>query len=740
MAARPGIITRAARALRYTITGVDNAFMSPQQPLAPMQQDTQGRRRDYPVAINLNYLPRSTERIGFDRLKGLANGCNLLRIIIERQKDFLEAFEWSVMPREAAHGKRPAASKYAAQIKDVTDLFKYPDQEHDWAQWMRAIFDECFITDATSIYVWPDRGGKPWAFRQIDGSTVKPLIDQFGFRPVSPDPAYQQIIKGIPASDYTGDELVYYPKNVRVGYDYGFPPVEQIIMTVETEIARASEQLSYFATGNMNRGLLTGPAEWTTQQIRDWQTYWDGLFEGNIQNKARGWWVPDGTKWQEISAPPLKDEFDEWLARIICYAFSTSPMPFVKSMNRGNMESQQEVAEEGGIATYMAWFKRLMDRLIHVYMGYPDLEFSWSEDREFDPAVADKIADDQVRSGRKTIDEARDMNGDAPLPDGLGAVPLIFTAQGAITLDSVINPPEQEPMPAGVAQPGALPFAKLAPDDPELLLPPNQQDLDQNAQAEARRKREEELATLLIGFLGRVRITVYQLVAEELAPIAAPTEADVARIVAQAIAVADSDLEETVRTVTAALEATSRSAAQIGLHQAFQVLGLDAFQAASREAAIDVESIIASAAARGPEMFGMQDVAGEIIADPHAAMDITRTTETLVRKLVTDAIADGKAVSEISDLVEGSWAFSDGRAALIARNETNEAWNATLFDIFDQTGVSMVGWQTMEDVKVEIECLLNQAAGPIPIGQPFPSGAKRPLQHNLCRCWLYAVK
>ncbi len=71
----------------------------------------------------------------------------------------------------------------------------------------------------------------------------------------------------------------------------------------------------------------------------------------------------------------------------MCFAFSTSPTPFVKQQNRATAETQQQAAEAGGLAPVMAYVKRLVDRVIGEDFGRGDLEFVWSEDREFDPLM-----------------------------------------------------------------------------------------------------------------------------------------------------------------------------------------------------------------------------------------------------------------------------------------------------------------------------------------------------------------
>jgi hypothetical protein len=49
----------------------------------------------------------------------------------------------------------------------------------------------------------------------IDGATIKPLIGEDGRSPEAPDPACQQILKGVPAADFSTQELIYLPRNLR---------------------------------------------------------------------------------------------------------------------------------------------------------------------------------------------------------------------------------------------------------------------------------------------------------------------------------------------------------------------------------------------------------------------------------------------------------------------------------------------------------------------------------------------
>ena len=79
----------------------------------------------------------------------------------------------------------------------------------------------------------------------------------------------------------------------------------------------------------------------------------------------------------QTKEPELKNAFDEWLARVVCFAFSVSPQPFVNQMNRATSETQKDSAEEEGLLPILNWIKRPCDHVIQNLLGAVDLEFSW---------------------------------------------------------------------------------------------------------------------------------------------------------------------------------------------------------------------------------------------------------------------------------------------------------------------------------------------------------------------------
>ena len=137
--------------------------------------------------------------------------------------------------------------------------------------------------------------------------------------PEPPYPAYQQVLKGLPAVDYRSDELFYLPRNVRSHRVYGYSPVEQVVMTVNIALRRQLHQLQYYTEGNVPEALIGVPETWTPDQIGQFQAYWDALLEGDTAQRRHARFVPDtiSKSFVQTKDAGLKDDYDEWLARIV---------------------------------------------------------------------------------------------------------------------------------------------------------------------------------------------------------------------------------------------------------------------------------------------------------------------------------------------------------------------------------------------------------------------------------------
>ena len=453
--------------------GQGSAWFGPSAPMAPSAPaDVAGRQFDYPVGYNLNTRPRVYEPIGFRDLRALADGYDLLRLAIETRKDQLSRMSWSIKSRDSE-----AKDKDDPRVKAITTFLQRPDGEHGWQDWLRPILEDLFVIDAPALYLRRDRGGRLIELVQIDGATIKPVIDDWGRTPrpysigsdVTYPSAYQQILKGLPAVDYSTRDLLYRPRNRRIHTPYGFGPVEQIVTTVNIALRRQLSTLSYFTEGNIPDMMVQVPPTWTPDQIVTYQQHWDAYFSGDLGRRRRAKFVPGGTGAggiHETRQADLKGDFDEWLAKLICFAFSISPQALTKQMNRASADTQKQLSEEEGLEPVLLWIKALIDDVIAFEFDAPDLAFTWDNDDEADETAQLAVLSGYVSKAIMTVNEARDRLGLDPLPDPEASQGMIITGSGAVPLGSFQQQQDQSAANAKIMADAAAkqPQAALGPD------------------------------------------------------------------------------------------------------------------------------------------------------------------------------------------------------------------------------------------------------------------------------------
>jgi hypothetical protein len=428
----------------------------PQPISAP--EGTPPRQFDYPVGYNINIQPRNLEAVPFSQMRNLADSYDLVRLCIETRKDQLAKMKWDFAvkrePEETAKDFKQRNLK-DGRLKELREFFQSPDKEHTWHEWCRLVMEEVLVIDALSITplsaldgtLW--ESGKPLSLDVIDGSTIARKIDATGRTPQVPAVAYQQIIKGIPSCDFTKDQLIYKARNIRAHKFFGFSPVEQIILTINIGLRKQISTLDYYTEGNVPEAICMVPKEWSADQITEFQDWFDSKLAGNQAMRRRMTFVPEAGQITFTRDPKLKDEFDEWLIRVICYAFSLSPQPFIKEMNRATAETSVEQAKAEGLAPILLFFEDLINSIVLKYWGYDDVEFSWQAAEDQNPAEMAKIDDQYLRNGTVNIDEVRESLGKEPLADGSGKRNNVYTAMGITPIDTAIenadNPPEPDP-------------------------------------------------------------------------------------------------------------------------------------------------------------------------------------------------------------------------------------------------------------------------------------------------------
>jgi Phage Mu protein F like protein len=207
---------------------------------------------------------------------------------------------------------------------------------------------------------------------------------------------------------------------------------------------------------------------------------------------------------------------------------------------------------------------------------------------------------------------------------------------------------------------------------------------------------------------------------------------------AAASATADSlDLSSLEALVDATPAYLSRIAADSG-KQTLATLGV--FDDGDLVNQVNADSL-AFARTRAAEMVGKKWVDGELVDNPNADWVISDATRDELRGIIGQVYSGELSPTDLEGAIKQAGAFSDDRAALIARTELQNANAQGTLDGMRTAGKAGVKvlkeWQA-DDEACDI-CLDNEDDGPIQLDDEFSSGADAPPEHPNCECVLVPV-
>lgn len=715
-----------------TGTGADwFSPLNPQKPSAP--PEVAGRQLDFPAGYNLNVQPRAYDSVKFDELRALADSYDILRLVIETRKDQMARLEWAIKPRKKAKG--PAKDEVDPRAEKIEAFFRYPDKVNAWDTWLRMLLEDMFVLDAPAVYMRRTRGGQLYSLEPIDGATIKRVIDAYGRTPVYPVPAYQQTLKGLPAVNYTTKDLLYRPRNARTNKVYGFGPVEQIMLTVNIALRRQIFTLQYFTEGNIPEAFIGVPDTWTPDQIKSFQEWWDSILEGNTGARRHAKFVPGGMDIKQTKDPELTGKLDEWLARVVCYAFSISPQAFVSMMNRATAQTAKEAATEEGLAPTQHWVKQMMDFVIATEFNAPDLEFDWAEEEETNPVDQESVLTGYVKAGGIRLNELRDKLGLEADADPAANTLMVLTPTGYVPIGAYA----QQQADAQAATEATLAAATARANEPAA---PGNENATSGKVGPADAKTKE---------VGKIADAPF--VKKAIDPVPYPRRAT-RKAVAATTAIWNAVFKRQVEAFAKGIRATLFKAEMDERSNADDYAQSLDYGLTSSEMS-DIVSQFSSVAAQSGDLafaqigsdqdvFDQVNEAAQKWASEHAATlvsQISDTTRDAVRQAIADGTANGLSSDEIADNVEELGAFSSARSQLIANTEianANSQGALVGYRAAAETGIVVLkAWILGDDT--DDECADNADAGAIDLDDVFPSGDDAPLAHPNCKCVLIPV-
>jgi len=398
----------------------------------------------------------------------------LFRKCIERRKNVCQLdFAVTVDPRAvaaevAASGaaKQDVESalrkKYISEIARISDWLQVPDRKNDldWPGWTSLLMENRLKFDAAVVYPRRTYGGDLYSFEVIDGKTIKPLIDEYGGRPLPPLPAFQQVLFGFPRGEFTAptdgpdgrpvdggfpsDQLYYERSIYRSESPYGMSPTEIALFDGLLWMRRMGWMMSEYTEGVAPTGLLeTSPeTEWTPRQWEDWARALNDHLSGNTAERHRWPLMPPGVKFIQGEEPDAKyhPDYDLFLIKLIAgdFGLPASEVGFTEAGALGASfhEGEEDILERATRKPDRDWLGRYATKLCRRELGMPAalqvevLGLEWE-----DEAAADAIADQRVRGGRATLNEDRAKRGEPPYNFAAADMPMLITPRGIVFIE-----------------------------------------------------------------------------------------------------------------------------------------------------------------------------------------------------------------------------------------------------------------------------------------------------------------
>lgn len=716
----PSFFTRIRQGVTWITTGKIPDWFGPRAPLPPVAPpDVGGRQFDYMVGTNINVTPKAQEGIGYATLRELADAWPILRLIIETQKDRLTQLDWNIVQRQNKMGN--------ARCQEIEKWFRMPDKEHTWEEWSRMLLEDLLVIDAPCLFPRPAKDGTLYGLEPVDGATIKRIITDYGRTPDGEFTAYQQILHGMPAANFLRDELIFRPRNVRSNRIYGYSQVEQMVTIISLALQRLTSQIEYYKSGSTPDLILSVPEGWTPEQIAKFKIWWDSVLKGNIGARRGTMFVFKGQDVVNTKDQLFVDKVDEWLARVACFCFGVSPQPFIQQNNRAAAVAAATQAKEEGLAPIMAWFSNMMNFILAKYFNAPELMFMFEKTLETDPLSRAQICNLKTRAGAMTIDQWRAVDGDEPLPNGQGSVPMIYVGTGCIPVDIA-------------RKGGALPSAgadtgQTAPKEggtkPSITNNQNRQKQTNSMVRVPNRQTPNRNVNMGAGRMGKAKGELRPVTKDEV-ELAAKL-AEVLRGMEQTFLVGISNQGLVKNRDPDAVLASVATNASGMAHPMIVALTKQ------------VEEGYASATQALTKAAGAPLATGDATAYAAARAaalisQIDDTTRMLIRETVVKAIEEEWSVEELAKALAAEYAFSPARAATIASTEMNDALTHAQLQAWESTGmVKGIEWVTSLAEGVCAVCAENEDAGMVELGKSFPSGDDGPPAHPNCRCGLQPV-
>ena len=441
-----------------------DTIMGPGRPLWPQAIDeidpltgrAMPRRWQYDVAHNLNL---SQTQVPWGVLTSLYENCDQVLRCCEIRVDEVTKMDHSFALSDSCiteimatagvnHAKAVeiGREKFSGELAQATEFWEnpYPEMYRGFTEWLTEALWSFFPYDAMVLYPRYNLGGKIMGIELIDPRTIKPLLDNRGFTPLPPAPAYQQILFGFPRGEFTAsgdsdgefyggpgikgafktDQLIYSVKNRRTISPYGTSMVEMMVPAATVYLERQRWMREQFQSGASAATFLLSKEQMTPPQAREWEGYINDYLSGNPALRQQLKVIPFEPSYAPQQEEKYKADLDEFFIKQIASKGGIDPRN-LGVVPRGGLGSKGEAGEASDSAELVSQkptekhVTDLINRVNRELLGLSrNITFVLHDDKTGqDDLNTFKAQQTAVFGGFKTINEVREENGDPPSTD-----------------------------------------------------------------------------------------------------------------------------------------------------------------------------------------------------------------------------------------------------------------------------------------------------------------------------------
>ena len=406
---------------------------------AEMLEKKDAMRFRIPFNYNGNQNPdrKPGSDVPFSYLRRMATLYPVARAAINYRIRQITQLDWGITTVDEIEGEKG----FESQIRAIQSFFKQPMGPHSrLREMLTTMVDDVLTVDAVTFEKQRTRGGKFLNLVPVDPTTIVLLITETGGTPLPPETAYRQVIRGATVAEFTTEEMIYEAMNNRSYGPYGQSPLESLILQCESALRGTLYNLNYLRENNVPEGFITLPEDqaMTKDQVEQWQTWFDSMVAGDPRFTHRLKFLPNGSTYQPSTKPEDMsfEKFEMWLLQQTCAMFEVQPqdLGITLHINKATSQSQQEIGVTRGLIPLANFIKEIFDDLIQEELGFPALQWQWTNINPVDRKEESDIAKNQIDMGAKSVDEYRIEQGLPPI----GLEHYIMTSQGPILVKDFV--------------------------------------------------------------------------------------------------------------------------------------------------------------------------------------------------------------------------------------------------------------------------------------------------------------